>query len=210
MLLISGKQVNHRPHFSGGKKLSLSRETIFIVSVSGAFEGTCYLKPNDTCKTAINMNLAFTYMDFCMSRSGIRSDTEAYFRRLIHTKSCYRSEILLPKGVDKFLTYELKTLSNETSEKSVLFYLIFSDKCSTWKTSHSPGFSNLIGFNHSGRDKCNKPCCIDKCLIAKLSFHCYCDVPGLEAGSIPAMPSAVQLPVHLHQGLCPFWCFSGS
>lgn len=76
------------------------------------------------------------------------SDTEVYFRGLIYSKSCYRSEVTLPKDVDKFLftglTYELKTLSNKTAKKSVLFYLIFSDKCSTLKIHHFPDFNNLF------------------------------------------------------------------
>lgn len=42
----------------------LSRETIFIVSVSGAFKQICYLKPSDTCKKAINMNCNFHLYGF--------------------------------------------------------------------------------------------------------------------------------------------------
>lgn len=57
---------------------------------------------------------------------------------LIYTRSCSRSEITLPKDADRFLftglTREPKRLSNKTSEKSVLFYLIFSDKCSALKS----------------------------------------------------------------------------
>lgn len=134
----------------------------------------------------------------------------------MYTKACYRSEAMLPKDVDKFLTYELETLSNKTSEKSALFYLIFSDKCCTLKISHFPGFSNLIGFNHSEGRECNKPCYNDKCLIAKLCSHCYCDVPGLEMSSVPATPSAGQVAVGLHQvldrhpALRPSWFCSDS
>lgn len=117
---------------------------------------------------------------------------------------------MLPKDVDNFLTYELKTPSNKISEKSVLFYVIFSDKCSTLKISHFLDFNNLIGFNHLEGKKCNKLCYNDNCLIAKLCFRCYCHVPGLETNSVPAMLSAVQLAVDLHQAFHPSWCCSRS
>lgn len=110
----------------------------------------------------------------------MNSDTQVYFRGLIYSKSCCRSEVTLPKDVDKFLftglTYELKTLSNKTAKKSVLFYLIFSEKCSTLKIHHFPNFNNLIVFDHLEKEKCNKLCYNDKCLIAKLCFCCCCDL----------------------------------
>lgn len=57
---------------------------------------------------------------------------------LIYIRSCSRSEIMLPKDVDRFLftglAREPKRLNNKASEKSVLFYLIFSDRRSAVKS----------------------------------------------------------------------------
>lgn len=132
----------------------------------------------------------------------MNSDTGVYFRELIYSKSCCRSEITLTTDVDRFiftgLTYELKTLSN------VLFYLIFSDKCSILKIRHFPDYNNLIDFDHLEREKCNKLCYNDKCLIAKFYFHCCYDLFHVISCKKGVSISWVQL--QLPQGSC---CYPG-